>query len=142
MPPESRLTARPLMPTGRPPAPGSVSYTHLSPSTSSGAEPPTPLLPFSFSCLLYTSQYIVQAAILLVGYLFLLWMCAPQRKRARLPLAASIPLWAAILGYTYAFFFTGMLPALDIYTQQWVTQRNGFLLNFTVALRYLSLIHI
>ena len=60
-------------------------------------------------------QYIVQAAILLVGYLFLVWMCAPQRKRARLPLAASIPLWAAILGYTYAFFFTGMLPALDIY---------------------------
>ena len=83
-------------------------------------------------------QYIVQAAILLVGYLFLLWMCAPQRRRARLPLAASIPLWAAILGYTYAFFFTGMLPALDIYTQQWVTQRNGFLLNFTVALRYSS----
>ena len=83
-------------------------------------------------------QYIVQAAILLVGYLFLVWMCAPQRKRARLPLAASIPLWAAILGYTYAFFFTGMLPALDIYTQQWVTQRNGFLLNFTVALRYSS----
>ena len=31
-----------------------------------------------------------------------------------------------------------MLPALDIYTQQWVTQRNGFLLNFTVALRYSS----
>ena len=73
-----------------------------------------------------------------MGYLFLVWMCAPQRKRARLPLAASIPLWAAILGYTYAFFFTGMLPALDIYTQQWVTQRNGFLLNFTVALRYSS----
>ena len=29
-----------------------------------------------------------------------------------------------------------MLPALGIYTQQWVTQANGFLLNFTVALRY------
>lgn len=31
-----------------------------------------------------------------------------------------------------------MLPALGIYTQQWVTQANGFLLNFTVALRYSS----
>ena len=68
-----------------------------------------------------------------VGYLFLVWMCAPQRKRARLPLAASIPLWAAILGYTYAFFFTGMLPALDIYTQQWVTQRNGFILRRIIS---------
>jgi len=29
-----------------------------------------------------------------------------------------------------------MLPGLGIYTQQWVTQANGFLLNFTVALRY------
>ena len=41
-------------------------------------------------------------------------------------------------GYCYAFFCTGMLPALDIYTQQWVTQRNGFLLNFSIALRYSS----
>lgn len=31
-----------------------------------------------------------------------------------------------------------MLPALGIYTQQWVTQANGFLLNFTVAMRYSS----
>ncbi|MDY3905560.1 MAG: LTA synthase family protein [Lawsonibacter sp.] len=83
-------------------------------------------------------QYIVQAAVLLVAYLFLVWMCVPQRKRAKIPLLWSLILWAAIGGYGYAFFCTGMLPALDIYTQQWVTQRNGFLLNFTVALRYSS----
>lgn len=83
-------------------------------------------------------QYIVQAAVLLVAYLFLVWMCVPQRKRAKIPLLWSLILWAAIGGYSYAFFCTGMLPALDIYTQQWVTQRNGFLLNFTVALRYSS----
>lgn len=41
-------------------------------------------------------------------------------------------------GYSFAFFCTGMLPALGIYTQQWVTQANGFLLNFTVAMRYSS----
>ena len=82
--------------------------------------------------------YMVQAAVLLVAYLFLLWMCPPQRRRQRLPLRASLPLWAVILGYGYAFFCTGMLPALGIFTQQWVTQRNGFLLNFTIALRYSS----
>lgn len=83
-------------------------------------------------------QYITQAAVLLTAYLFLVWMCVPQKKRARLPLWWSLLLWAAMGGYSYAFFCTGMLPALDIYTQQWVTQRNGFLLNFTVAMRYSS----
>ncbi|MCI8422763.1 MAG: LTA synthase family protein [Lawsonibacter sp.] len=82
--------------------------------------------------------YLVQAAVLLTAYLFLVWMCVPQRGWNRVPLAAAIPLCAVIGGYSFAFFCTGMLPALDIYTQQWVTQRNGFLLNFTVALRYSS----
>ncbi len=82
--------------------------------------------------------YMEQAAVLLVAYLFLVWMCQPQLKRDRLPLPVGIVAWAFCIGYSFAFFFTGMLPALGIYTQQWVTQANGFLLNFTVALRYSS----
>ncbi len=82
--------------------------------------------------------YMVQAMVLLVTYLSLVWMCPPQHARARLPLRVSgaAALFTAV--YCYAFFFTGMLPALGIFTQQWVTQRNGFLLNFTVAMRYSS----
>ena len=83
-------------------------------------------------------SYMEQAAVLLVAYLFLVWMCQPQRKRAKLPLPVGIVSWMFCIGYSFAFFFTGMLPALGIYTQQWVTQANGFLLNFTVALRYSS----
>ena len=82
--------------------------------------------------------YICQSVILLIAYLFLVWMCVPQKKRAKLPRVVGLLTWAAIAGYSFAFFCTGMLPALDVYTQQWVTQRNGFLLNFTVALRYSS----
>lgn len=82
--------------------------------------------------------YMTQAAVLLVAYLFLVLVCPAQHSRARIPLPAALTLWAVVLGYGYAFFFTGMLPALDIYTQQWVTQRNGFLLNFSIALRYSS----
>lgn len=82
--------------------------------------------------------YMSQAAVLLVAYLFLVWSCPPQKKRAKVPLVWALLLWAAVGGYSYAFFCTGMLPALDIYTQQWVTQRNGFLLNFTIAQRYSS----
>ncbi len=83
-------------------------------------------------------QYITQAAILFVCYLFLVFCCVPQRRRAKIRLPAALLLWAVMAGYCYAFFCTGMLPALDIYTQQWVTQRNGFLLNFSIALRYSS----
>ena len=81
---------------------------------------------------------MMQAAVLLVAYLFLVFVCVPQKKRAKIKLPAALGLWAVILGYGYAFFCTGMLPALGIFTQQWVTQRNGFLLNFTIALRYSS----
>ncbi len=83
-------------------------------------------------------EYIIQAAVLLVAYLFLVFVCVPQKKRWKIKLPAALVLWAVILGYGYAFFCTGMLPALGIFTQQWVTQRNGFLLNFTIALRYSS----
>jgi len=81
-------------------------------------------------------EYIRQALILLVCYLFLVWMCPAQRERARLrPISALF--WSlCCFSYCYVFFCTAMLPGLGIYTQQWVTQANGFLLNFTVALRY------
>ena len=82
--------------------------------------------------------YITRAAILLTAYLALVFFCVPQRKRARFPLIGSVALWGVIVCYSYAFFCTGMLPALGIFTQQWVTQRNGFLLNFSIALRYSS----
>lgn len=80
--------------------------------------------------------YIVQAFIILISYLFLMFACRPQKKRVRLPRfpAAFLALFTAI--YSYAFFGTNMLPDLGIYTQQWSTQTNGFLLNFTVAASY------
>ena len=80
--------------------------------------------------------YVKQALILLIAYLFLLFACPAQKKRDSSPRWLSLLLALSTAAYTYAFFFTGMLPALNIYTQQWVTQANGFLLNFTVALRY------
>ena len=82
--------------------------------------------------------YIRQALIVLTAYLFLLAVCPGQKKRAPMPRPASLLLWLSIGAYTYAFFFTGMLPALNIFTQQWATQTNGFLFNFTIALRYSS----
>ena len=77
-----------------------------------------------------------QVLILLIAYLFLIFMCPAQKKRDPMPRWFAVLLTLSTAAYTYAFFFTGMLPALNIYTQQWSTQSNGFLLNFTVAARY------
>lgn len=84
-------------------------------------------------------MYIVQAGILFIAYLFLVAVCVRQKGRAKLPVLLSMALWLIIGGYSFAFFCTDMLPNLGIYTQQWTTQHNGFLLNFTVAMRYSSI---
>ncbi len=83
-------------------------------------------------------HYMAEAAILLAAYLFLLWMCPAQRRRRKLPLPLSAAVVLGAACYSFAFFRTDMLPNLGIYTQQWVTQANGFVLNFTVAARYSS----
>lgn len=80
--------------------------------------------------------YIRQAIVILVAYLFLVWVCRRQKKRDRMSRRLAAVLLTISVGYSCAFFGTDMLPALGIYTQQWTTQANGFLLNFTVALRY------
>ena len=79
-----------------------------------------------------------EAMILLVAYLGMVMFCTPQKKRDKMPKPLGAILIVFIVGYNFAFFETGALPALGIYTQQWVTQANGFLLNFTVAMRYSS----
>ena len=89
---------------------------------------------FDFS----VDPYITHAAILLVAYLSAVWLCAPQKKRDRMPRWLAGLLLVFGLGYSFAFFRTDMLPWLGVYTQQWATQSNGFLLNFTVAMRYSS----
>ena len=80
--------------------------------------------------------YIRQGLILLVCYLFLVWMCPAQPRRVKFKPITALFALLCCFSYCYAFFATAMLPGLGIYTQQWVTQANGFLLNFTVALRY------
>ena len=79
-----------------------------------------------------------QALILLAAYLAMVFFCVPQKRRDKMPKPLGAGLILFVLGYNFAFFCTGALPALGIYTQQWVTQANGFLLNFTVAMRYSS----
>lgn len=70
---------------------------------------------------------------LLIFLSHLLFHPRGRQKLHRWTIIGSSGLIAAFCG---VFFFTGLLPAIGIYTQQWKTQANGFLLNFTTALRY------
>lgn len=80
--------------------------------------------------------WMKQAAIVLTAYLFLVAVCPAQTKREALPRVGGAILTVSVVAYTLLFFFSGMLPALNIYTQQWNTRKNGFLFNFSIALRY------
>ena len=78
------------------------------------------------------------ALAILGGYLLLLLLAhVVYHPRGRQRLGRKL-LWgslAAMAVYLVAFFFTPLLPSIGIYTQQWRTQQNGFLLNFTTAIR-------
>lgn len=79
------------------------------------------------------------ALAVLGGYLLLLLLAhIVYHPKGRQRLERKL-LWGSIAGtviYLFAFFFTPLLPTIGIYTQQWRTQQNGFLLNFTTAIRY------
>ena len=66
------------------------------------------------------------------------WM-VPQKERSYFRKKWATALLGVLsAGYIFAFFFTGWLPSMNIRTQQWRTQSNGFVLNFSIALRYSS----
>lgn len=85
-------------------------------------------------------NWMYGAAAILAAYLLLIaFVMVPQKRREGFPKQRHIPeiaIGVASVGYLIAFFFTPWLPAVGIKTQQWNTQCNGFLLNFSIALRY------
>ena len=89
---------------------------------------------YSFS----PDRYVWGGAAILCALLTALFFLPRQKKRAKCRVFKGIVSlgWAV---YIFVFFFTSFLPNNDIYAQQWKTQGNGFLLNFTVSARYMRL---
>lgn len=78
-------------------------------------------------------------AILLVVLALLIFLPRQKKRFGGKPWIKCVNLglslgWAV---YIFCFFFTSMLPYFGVYAQQWKTQGNGFLLNFTVSMRYM-----
>ena len=89
----------------------------------------------------FTPDYYIYGtmALMLLYFLAVKFWMVPQKERSyfRKKYVTGL-LGVAAAGYIVAFFFTGWLPSQGIKTQQWRTQSNGFVLNFTIALRYSS----
>lgn len=80
-----------------------------------------------------------RAFAILLGYWALVLVAkliARETGRQKMPRYLTGGSIAAIIIWCYVFFATPLLPAIGIWAQQWRTQENGFLLNFTAALRY------
>ena len=88
----------------------------------------------------YTPDKSIWTALgILGGYWLLLILAQLVFRPAGRQKLRHVTIWgscAAMAVFLYVFFFTGLLPSIGIYAQQWKTQANGFLLNFMTALRY------
>ncbi|MCD7830223.1 MAG: LTA synthase family protein [Clostridiales bacterium] len=82
--------------------------------------------------------YIWGTIGMLVLYLLLVALLVPKQENRRYFHIkwVNVFIGAAAVGYVYAFFFSSWLPSAGIKTQQWKTQSNGWVLNFSIALRY------
>lgn len=83
-------------------------------------------------------SYIWGAMALLALWMVLIrfvMMRQPKREYFKRR-AVTVALSALVAGYTIAFFWSPWLPSMGIKAQQWRTQSNGFVLNFSLALRY------
>ncbi len=84
--------------------------------------------------------YVWGALAILLAVLVALHFLPRQKRRfGGKPWAKWVNLGISVgwCVYIVLFFFTPMLPSLGVYAQQWKTQGNGFLLNFTVSARYM-----
>lgn len=72
----------------------------------------------------------------LAVFLLVLLLLPRQRGRAKLRLRSALPVSLAGVGFLAMFFCTGFLSASGIEPSMWTTIGNGFVLNFSVCLRY------
>lgn len=74
----------------------------------------------------------------LLLFLLLLGVLPRQEGRSKLRLRSAIPAAALSAGFLVTFFCTPFLSNLGIEPSMWTTTGNGFILNFSVCLRYSS----
>lgn len=85
----------------------------------------------------YSLDQVQFGCLLALGLCLLVLWKLPRRRGRHVPrLRVLLPAAAACLLYLAVFFHTGFLSALEIEPSLWTTRGNGFVLNFSVCLRY------
>lgn len=78
----------------------------------------------------------IQCLLVLSLCLLVLWKLPRQQGRSMPRLWITLPAAGVAAAYLAVFFGTGFLSAMEIEPSMWTTRGNGFLLNFSVCLRY------
>ena len=87
----------------------------------------------------YNYAFDTKQALTALGlalFLLLLLALPRQKGRSRLRLRSALPVTAACAAFLALFFGTNFLSAAGIEPSMWTTRGNGFVLNFSVCLRY------
>ncbi len=85
----------------------------------------------------YTPDLLQAAAYLILAVYLLAIHMLPRQEQPRRPRwFVTVPAVLLAGAYMFLFFRTPFLSALGVEPDLWTTRGNGFLLNFTVSLRY------
>ena len=87
----------------------------------------------------YTPDAVqLHCLLALALFLLLLWKVPKRPGRQRPHWQAALPVAALCAAYLAVFFQTDFLRQVEIEPSLWTTRGNGFVLNFSVCLRYSS----
>ena len=75
-------------------------------------------------------------AVFAVYVLVWIFLIRGQKKEKRAGWIYSGLVGVVLAAFLVVFFCTSFCPDNDMYAEQWVTQRNGFVFNFMLSLRY------
>lgn len=85
----------------------------------------------------FTPTKTTISGCLFAFFYIILVLCLPSNDQLKRPnKKITFSLVSICILYMFLFFKTDMMRELGIYCQQWKTQANGFVLNFTVSLKY------
>ena len=82
------------------------------------------------------SKMYLAFAVFAVYVLIWIFLIHGQKKEKKARWLSTCIIGVALAAFLFVFFCTSFCPDNDMYAEQWVTQRNGFVFNFMLSLRY------
>lgn len=84
----------------------------------------------------YTPDTRLWIALGMLALYILCVLLTREKDARRASWRLRLPAGIVLAAFLFSYFCTGLLPYFNIYAEQWLTQKNGFVFNFMTALRY------